>query len=326
MRRASNVWAVVLAAGDGRRLQELTTTIAGEVIPKQFCAFRRRTCLLEDAIHRAQAVAPSRHICTVVAAKHRRWWSDPLNMLSRQNIFVQPKNRGTAHGVLFALLQIQRHAPNCVVIMLPADHYVRDETTIARSLRMAANLAADNQHFVYLLGAEPDRPDHELGYIVPSKASRAAATVIRFVEKPTRDRARQLIDDGALWNTFIFAGTVRALLTMFEGRFAATAARMRDAIALIDSMAGGDMALTSLYQGLDISDFSKDVLERQERMLQVMRIPPCGWTDLGTPQRVAETVRILSRDKTSRAKIAVGGATHVDLASTRWRPMVTAGC
>src|SRR6202008_1398846 len=57
MRSVSNMWAVILAGGDGSRLREITTTEAGEVIPKQFCSLRRRTCLLEDALERAQAVA-----------------------------------------------------------------------------------------------------------------------------------------------------------------------------------------------------------------------------------------------------------------------------
>jgi mannose-1-phosphate guanylyltransferase len=55
---------------------------------------------------------------------------------------------------------------------------------MARSLRIATNLAADNRHLVYVLGAEPDGPDQELGYIVPNETRHdAAAGVLRFVEK-----------------------------------------------------------------------------------------------------------------------------------------------
>jgi mannose-1-phosphate guanylyltransferase len=102
MRNVSNTWAVVLAAGEGTRLREITTTEAGEIVPKQFCSLQRETCLLEDAISRAQAVAMPQHICSVVADQHRRWWSKALKSLPSQNILVQPKNCGTAHGVLLA--------------------------------------------------------------------------------------------------------------------------------------------------------------------------------------------------------------------------------
>jgi mannose-1-phosphate guanylyltransferase len=107
MRCVSNTWAVVLAGGEGSRFRDITTTATGEVVPKQFCSLRRETCLLEDAIKRAQAVATRRHTCSVVAAQHRRLWGSALRTLPAQNIFVQPKNRGTAHGILFALLQIE---------------------------------------------------------------------------------------------------------------------------------------------------------------------------------------------------------------------------
>ena len=194
MRRVTNTWAVVLAGGDGSRLREITTTAAGEVIPKQFCSLQRQTCLLEDAIERAHAVALPQHICSVVAEQHRRWWTSALEALPAQNIFVQPNNRGTAHGILLALLRIERRAANSVVVLLPADHYLSDEATMARSLRTAANLAAANGTLVYLLGAEPEHPDHELGYIVPNEQRGDAATgVLRFAEKPNPEKARELI-------------------------------------------------------------------------------------------------------------------------------------
>jgi mannose-1-phosphate guanylyltransferase len=328
MRSVSNTWAVVLAGGDGSRLSEMTTTPAGEVIPKQFCSLQRNTCLLEDAIKRAAAVTISQHICSVVAEQHRRWWTSALKSLPAQNIFVQPHNRGTAHGILLALLQIERRAPSSVVMLLPADHYLTDETTMARSLRTAANLAADNQGLVYLLGAEPDHPDQELGYIVPSEQRRdAAAGVVRFAEKPTPERARELISEGALWNTFILGGSVRALLNLFEGHFLSTMKAMRHSIDPAQNETAGTAALELLYADLPSQDFSRDVLQRHEQLLQVLRVPNCGWTDLGTPKRVEETVRSLARTRSPTTAAHPGaGAPYLDLALSQkqtWLPQAS---
>jgi mannose-1-phosphate guanylyltransferase len=320
MRKRINIWAIVLAGGDGSRLKELTTTPAGQVIPKQFCSFQGQSCLLEDAIGRAEKVAMPQCICCVVAAKHRQWWPESLNALPQQNVLVQPRNRGTGHGILFALLQLEMLAPDSVVVMLPADHYVVNEATMARSLRTATTLAANNKHLIYVLGAEPDRPDQELGYIVPTASRHAtAAGVLRFVEKPSIDIARSLISEGALWNTFIFAGSVRALLSIFEGRYTSTIRGMREAIALIKVPPVGSVGLELLYQELETLDFAKHVLERQEQRLQVLRVPSCGWTDLGTPTRVAETVRKLSSATSSGREGRSGAPPFLDLAAQRPR-------
>ena len=50
-------------------------------------------------------------------------------------------------------------------------------------------------------------------------------------------------------------------------------------------------ALSRLYGDLPTVDFSRDVLAHFPRKLRVIQVPHCGWTDLGTPKRVAATVR-----------------------------------
>jgi mannose-1-phosphate guanylyltransferase len=224
---------------------------------------------------------------------------------------------------LLALLQIEALAPNSTVVLLPADHYSADEATMARSLRTAANLASDNRRVVYLLGAEPDGPDPELGYIVPQERRRDASGVLRFVEKPAPERARKLVQDGALWNTFILAGSLEALLSLFEERFAPTVAAMRTAIEMTRSSKIGPVALELLYGELATSDFCRDVLERQALRLQVLRVPNCGWTDLGTPRRVEATVRTLARTEAAGSSVRPADrALFWDLAA-RHRPALS---
>jgi mannose-1-phosphate guanylyltransferase len=259
-------------------------------------------------VQRAAAVAPKERICTVVAAQHRRWWTGMLGQLPDLNVIVQPHSRGTAHGILYPLLKIAARDPDAIVVLLPADHYIRNENIMAESLRRAAALADAQRGAIYLLGAEPDEPDTELGYIVPASRSREApARVLRFTEKPTALRAQALLGQGALWNVFIVAGSARALLGMYGGSFAATMMSMR---ALEGS------ALADMYEQLRSLDFSRDVLQGSEALLQVLPVPNCGWTDLGTPARVAQTLRQLQelgqlpRDRSSslgRASMGTDG-------------------
>jgi mannose-1-phosphate guanylyltransferase len=137
LRDSEDCWALLLAAGDGRRLLELTTTRKGLTVPKQFCSLRRGPSLLQEALQRAAAVTSSVRICAVVAADHRKWWSEQLECLPAENIFVQPSNRGTANGILLPLLNIIRRDPDARILLLPSDHHVRDEDTLAESISVA---------------------------------------------------------------------------------------------------------------------------------------------------------------------------------------------
>jgi mannose-1-phosphate guanylyltransferase len=300
-----HTWALVLAAGEGSRLQGLTRNVHGVVVPKQFCSLQGGPSLLQEALQRAATVAPMQRVCTVVAAQHRHWWTSMLGYLRQRNVIVQPHNRGTAHGILLPLLRIAEMDPEAVVVVLPADHYLRDEETMIAALREASELASASPTSIYLLGLEPGEPDSDLGYILPATRSRAKPTaVLRFIEKPALSRARALIDQGALWNSFIMAGSVRTLLNLFDRTF-------ETAVQAMQSLEGAQ--LDQAYQHLRAVDFSRDVLAGNENSLQVLPVAQCGWTDLGTPARVEMTLRRLFDDSIGPA-VRPYFPTHLNLA------------
>ena len=298
-----STWALVLAAGEGSRLRALTTT-NGVAVPKQFCSLHDGPSLLQEALHRAEAVAPRQRICTIVAVQHRRWWEGPLWSLPSQNIIVQPENRGTAAGLLLPLLHIEARDPQARVVVLPSDHHVRDEATLARSLRSVAAKIRFERDDVYLLGIGPDEADPELGYILPSIGDGTNGfRVAQFIEKPPMTLARSLIERGGLWNAFILAASVRAFIRLFEQRYPEIVAEMRGAVAQDRVDPQIPLAAEDLYGRLPELDFSRHVLEGAEQSLRVLPVPPCGWSDLGTPKRVAEALRRIERNERSYSSL-----------------------
>ena len=292
-----NTWGLVLAGGEGSRLHGLTRNGLGVVVPKQFCSLQGGASLLQEALQRAATVAPLHQICTVVAKHHRQWWMPIMSYLPEENVIVQPQNRGTAYGLLLPLLRIAERDPEATVVVLPADHYLRDEEIMVASLRRAAALAAVDRDSIYLLGVQPDEPDTELGYIVPKSRPRDTPVgVASFIEKPSAARARMLLEQGALWNAFILSASVQALLSLFDGRYSAAMGAMRRTTGA---------AIESVYQNLSDSDFSRDVLEGKESSLQVLAVPPCGWTDLGTPKRIGLTLERLQDEDVGRTRRAI---------------------
>lgn len=311
-------WALILAAGEGSRLRALTTQPCGTPVPKQYCSLSGGPSLVEDAMTRARSqVAPER-ICAIVAQQHHRWWSSnaALSSLPQSNLIVQPRNRGTAIGILYSLVHILSQDPEAQVLLLPSDHYVAQESVLQRSLAAAMDHVARCPDQPVLLGLQPDEPDSELGYIVPGGADPfGGRTVSRFVEKPEPTVAAQIVRAGGLWNTFIMAASARALLNLFLPRFAPTVMEMQVIVgnALQHKTAGGWPSIVDMYTRLPELDFSRHVLEGREPSLCVLRVPPCGWSDLGTPHRVGETVRRLSNER--RAEPASDIAGYINLAA-----------
>jgi mannose-1-phosphate guanylyltransferase len=280
-------WALVLAAGEGSRLRALTTQPCGTPVPKQYCSLHGAQSLVEDAIRRAQSQVAADRVCAIVA------------QLPARNLIVQPRNRGTAIGILYSLIHILHLDPDAQVLLIPSDHYVADEGVLAGALAAARSHVAQLPDRPVLLGLHPDEADTELGYIVPGVPdTHGGLSVARFVEKPDHTTAAQIVRAGGLWNTFIIAASARSLLNMFLPRFAPIVMEMQVIVGSalqIKSSAAGWPAIVDMYTRLPDLDFSRHLLEGRESALCVVPVPACGWSDLGTPHRVGETLRRLPR-------------------------------
>ena len=151
---------------------------------------------------------------------------------------------------------------------------------MSNSLMTMAEWIADEPGSVYLLGAVPQGPHDQLGYIVPWHDAMLMPTdVFEFVERPDVHRARELINAGGLSNTFIFGGSVVSLLKLFRPRFDATIADLRAALQS-DHI---ERDLVRSYDRLTPVDFSQDLLVRQTDNLKVLRLLRCGWWPLKSP-------------------------------------------
>jgi len=275
-------------------------------VPKQFCSLAGGHTLLEEAIARAEGVVARERICTIVAQQHRQWWSALLADQPLRNVIVQPKGRGTGFGILYSVMQIAARDPQARILVLPSDHHVRDESILREGLHAALEKVEANMDRPVLVGLEPERIDSELGYILPgSLDSSGTQEVARFIEKPDFTLAETIVREGAMWNTFIFAASAQAIVGLFMRRFSALALEMQVIVsrALTSDSPGGVWAtLVDLYDRLPTLDFSKDLLEGNESKLRVLRVPDCGWSDLGTPRRVAETLQRLPPEHRSHAQ------------------------
>jgi len=304
-------WAVVLAAGDGNRLRSLTTDSEGNSTPKQFCSLNGGPSLLQLALRRAARVAPWSRVTTIVAAQHERWWPGELGSTPDSNVVVQPSNRGTAVGALLPLLHILARDPAAHVVLLPSDHFVADEQVLERALRDAMREVDRRPERLVLLGIVPDEPDTEFGWILPANNDKPGIRrVQRFVEKPPADVAVELMAKGGVWNSFVLAAAGQTIVSMFEEKLPGVITKLQQALVRDSDLRSTTETLTRTYEELGSFDFCRDVLEGLEDRLSVLPVPHCGWSDLGTPDRVARCVGRI----TETARPFAGVEARLDLA------------
>jgi len=278
------------------------------VLPKQFWSPGSGGPMIRWTLRRAARLTAMDRIITVVAAQHRALWRAALPAEARAGVVVQPENRGTATGILLPLLNVAQRDPHARIAILPADHAVENEDILNSALQRAFHVA-DRGRPLVLLGMTPDRADPDYGWIVSGDPDADGSRPVQsFREKPDAASARELYVRGAHWSTFMIVARSWELLSLYQ----------RSAPRLVRSLAGAGSAsgpapeweeapsrLTRLYSELPSMDFSREILERSASELRMLPVPPCGWTDLGTPDRIERWTRDHRPDRVEHAEAHV---------------------
>jgi len=285
-------WALVLAGGDGKRLQVLTRKIAGAPIPKQYCRITGDRSLLEATLARIVPLVPRERTLVVVNRSHLELALPQLRDVPPANVIVQPGNRDTGPGIVFALLDLIARRPVAPVVVFPSDHYVDDGSAFREHVERATLVVDRFPSKIALLGIRPTHPEPAFGYIEPGPPrleSPPAYQVAAFHEKPSIELAKHLQRRGALWNSFVMVFHPSRLLALLQQRRSADVERLR---GVIRSGAG--------YEGVPSWNFSADFLTQIPHHLVVVPVDGVSWSDWGTPEAVERTLAALRPEETEQ--------------------------
>jgi mannose-1-phosphate guanylyltransferase len=292
-----NVFAVVLAGGDGMRLREAAEKRFGAPIPKQFCSWDDGPTMVEDTLERASLLTSPRHVLVSAVEAHADQVERCLEGWPTVRRILQPSNRGTGPAVLVPLQHVVATDPAATVVVLPSDHYVSDAFRLAEVIRRVIRIADRETERVFLLGAVPDHAETDYGWIVPGSPGETGwSNVAEFREKPSAGEAEALWARAALWNTSIVVARARPLWSLLAASEWAWSSGVH---------ASGlrRPELHHVYRSLPAFDLSKDVLERSCHGLGVVVLDECDWSDWGTIERIERT---LSARKASDPASAAG--------------------
>ncbi|MBI3611224.1 MAG: NTP transferase domain-containing protein [Nitrospirae bacterium] len=295
---------IVLAAGEGKRLQAYIQRLRGKDLPKQFVNFIGTRSMLEHTFHRAERLIPSDRLFTVVDRDHLKHpeVGRQLSGCPRENVILQPQNKETGPGIFLPLMHLHKHYPESVVVVFPSDHFILEEDLFMDHVDRACRTVEREPSRLILLGMEPSDPEPEYGYILPIVETNVSARwgvrkVSRFVEKPELHAARELFYKGGLWNTMVMvfkAGTLLELTRKVAPILHRSFQRIRNAV--------GTPAETEVtekvYRNMEPVNFSKGLLEafsvQYASCLGVLPVRGVFWSDWGSEQRIKNILRMMN--------------------------------
>ena len=272
---------VILSGGSGTRLWPLSR----ELYPKQLLPLVGSRTMLQETVARLDGVADLAPPIVVCNESHRFMVAEQLRETGRpaQAIALEPVGRNTAPAVAVAALLALEKAPDRshdpVLLVLPADHVIRDVAAFRAAV--ASGMAAAQGGSLVTFGVVPDRPETGYGYIRRAPGAGPAFPVAKFVEKPDAATAGKYLRSGEyFWNSGMFMFRARAYLAELKQHAPAMLAACERAV----TGASRDLDFTRLpaaeFGACPGDSIDYAVMEKTKSAVVVPL--DAGWSDVGS--------------------------------------------
>ena len=296
-----NIVPVIMAGGAGTRLWPMSR----EEKPKQFHNLSGSGTLLEETVRRLRPLSPS--MCVVVTSK--KYSEMSMEEVKKGGLagtaLAEPRPRNTAAAVLYAAVYLDKLMDDSIMIVLPADHFIRDNEAFTATLRAAVTEAEKGS--LVTIGIKPSYPETGYGYIkAVDGASGSAMEVERFVEKPDSETARGYVEAGTyFWNSGIFVWKTSAIIQAFHRYLP----EMAQAFEPLHSLSAEKIQSVSadiwkhketLFDSIESISIDYGILEKADN--RVVIPSEFGWADLGSWKSIDDILEADSKSNRSPEK------------------------
>lgn len=297
-----NIYALIFAGGGGTRLWPLST----DDKPKQFLRLFSDKTLLQETYHRVKKVVPPERIVVLTNKKYAEQVSKNLSELPPQNIILEPKRRSTAPAAFLGAIAIAQKNPEAIIANIWADHKIEDGEEYAKAIEAGAEAVADGKNLL-ATGLAPTFPHTGLGYI---KRGRRLVTydsvdvykLEKFVEKPDRKTAEDMLDEGNyLWNVGLFIWRADAILKSFAEHAPEIAAHKDRLSQALEK--GDQKLLTEVFEKLPEISIDYAIAEKVRNFLVIEG--RFDWSDIGDFEVLWE--KLAEKDDKGNVVIARNG-------------------
>ena len=281
-----SLYAVIIAGGVGSRFWPRSR----QNEPKQFLNVLSSESLIQNTFARLQPLIDSEHVRVVTHERYADLTRDHLPALRPEHVYAEPMSRNTAPAVAFAAARLYAEDPDATMVVLPADHAIRNVRAFQDALRVAAEQAQEPGALV-TIGIQPTHPATGYGYIQFDSAGRVgdepkSYPVRTFAEKPDLATAERFLDSGDFaWNSGMFIWRADTILEAMEAYLPEVRAAFRE----LETAGADDAAVQKAFQRSPKISLDYGVMEPAAAQGQVYVVPGTfGWNDVGDWHAVYE--------------------------------------
>lgn len=289
-------WGIILAGGDGTRLQNFIKSRFGEYRPKQYCALIGKRTMLRHTIDRVSSLFTPDHLLTSINVDHASLAAMDTYDRPPKTIIVQPHNRETGPGILLPLLHVHHQDPDAVVGLFPADHFILQEERYRAFVSRAFEFVSKHKDYIVALGITPSTLQYGYGWI--EKGDRLVAdgiwTVKKFWEKPDGRLLHHLYEKKCLWNTMTLIGTSSNFINLSKKHMNDVFVPLSRTVQYFGTTSEPDLTDVVFKRLLSVN-FSRRILERIPEALCVMEMNGVYWNDWGDESRILTDIGFLEQ-------------------------------
>ncbi|HNP31490.1 MAG: hypothetical protein KC594_14155 [Nitrospira sp.] len=297
--QSSQLWSVILAGGDGLRMQPMIQQWLGKPKPKQYCTFVGTRSMFQHTVDRALRLTKPERTVTVIARSHEAEAWSQLGGRVCGKVLVQPKNFGTGPGIFLPLTYIRAKEKNGTVVIYPSDHFIYPEDRFLEIVELAEWVVERMPHRPVLLAAPADRLEVEYGWILPADVHSVVdgyrlCTIERFLEKPNVIQARQALAANGMWNMLVLVTKIEAIWSLGWEYFP----EMMMLFERLEKVIGTSeecTVLNAIYEVMPNKDLSFDLLQHVPRRMMALEVNGVLWSDWGQPDRIEKTLEKLNK-------------------------------
>ncbi len=275
---SKNVYVAIMAGGIGSRFWPASRTAK----PKQFLdILGNGKTLLQQTISRFGNICPPENILILTNKDYISLIKQQLPNIHDDNILAEPARKNTAPCIAYAVKKIKAKCDDAIMIVVPSDHIIQNESEYMRVLYTAINFCSTHDALI-TLGIKPTRPDTGYGYIQfnEEEVSSCVHKVKTFTEKPNKETAIQFLESGDfLWNAGMFIWSLGSINTAFE-RYMPEIYDAFEESAMHINTSDEAAAIEKAFKLCPNISIDFGIMEKAKN---VFVIPSdLGWSDLGT--------------------------------------------